>query len=63
MDKKLMRREEGKIILGVCTGIAKYFDIDVTLVRICWIIASLFFGIGIFGVLAYILCAIIMPNK
>lgn len=63
MNKKLMRYEEGKIILGVCNGIAKYFDVDVTLVRICWIIASLFFGIGIFGVLAYILCAIIMPNK
>ncbi len=58
--KRLYKIEQGKKLAGVCGGIAEYFDVDPTLVRIGWVIASLAFGCGL---LAYIICAIIMPNK
>ena len=58
--KRLYKIEQGKKLAGVCGGIAEYFDVDPTLVRIGWVIASLAFGCGL---RAYIICAIIMPNK
>ena len=53
--KRLYKIEQGKKLAGVCGGIAEYFDVDPTLVRIGWVIASLAFGCGL---LAYIICAI-----
>lgn len=44
---------------GVCGGLAEYFGIEVTIVRLIWVVATLFFGSGI---LLYILAAIIMPK-
>lgn len=58
--KKLCRVEDGKMIAGVCTGVAEYFCIDVSIVRLCWVLFSLFVGCGI---LAYIIALIIMPIK
>lgn len=58
-NKKLCRLEKGKIIAGVCAGMAEYFSIDVTVVRLCWVLFSLFAGCGI---LAYIIALIIMPK-
>ena len=60
MKKRLYKTEEGKKLFGVCGGIAEYFDIDPTIVRLLWII--LLFCVGT-GVLAYIIAAIIMPKK
>ena len=60
MKKKLYKIDEGKKIDGVCGGIAEYFDIDATLVRLGWII---FCALGGSGVLAYIIAAIVMPRK
>ncbi len=60
MQKKLYKIEEGKMLDGVCGGIAEYANIDPTVVRVIWAIVSLWGGIG---VLAYIACAIIMPRK
>ena len=60
MKKKLYKIDEGKRIDGVWGGIAEYFDIDATLVRLCWII---FCALGGSGVLAYIIAAIVMPRK
>ena len=60
MDRKLYRAEEGKMIAGVCAGLAEYFAIDPTLVRLAWV---LFCALGGSGVLAYIICALIMPSK
>ena len=60
MKKKLYRVEEGKKICGVCAGLALYFDVDVTLVRIIWLILVFCFGTGI---LLYFLIALIMPTK
>ena len=47
------------MLCGVCTGIAAYFDIDPTLVRLGWILFSLLGGSGL---LAYIICAIVIPE-
>ena len=60
MKKKLYRSESDKKLCGVCGGIAEYFGLDSTIIRLLWIIASLFVGSGI---LCYIICALIMPVK
>lgn len=56
--RKLYRSTYDKKLAGVCGGLAAYFGIDATLVRLLWIVASLIFGSGI---LLYILAAIIIP--
>ena len=60
MKKKFYRVQENKILCGVCTGVAEYFDIDVTIVRILWAMAVLLGGSGI---LLYIVIALIAPMK
>lgn len=60
MKKKLYKSNEDKIIDGVCGGVAEYFDLDSALVRVLWAVISIFAGAGI---LAYIVCALIMPRK
>ena len=60
MNKKLYREKEGRKILGVCIGIANYFDIDPTLVRLGWIIAIFCAGGGLF---AYLIAALILPER
>ena len=47
------------MLCGVCTGIAAYFDIDPTLVRLGWVLFGLLGGSGL---LAYIICAIVIPE-
>ena len=61
MKKKLYKIEQGKKLDGVCGGIAEYFDIDATLVRLAWIIVSAFSAGS--GIIAYIIVAIVMPKK
>lgn len=58
-NKKLFKSESDKKLCGVCGGIAEYFDIDSTLVRLAWIL----FSVCAAGILAYILAAIVMPNE
>ena len=60
MEKKLYRVMQGKQLAGVCTGLAEYFKLDVTLVRVLWVLLVLFAGAGL---LAYIACALIIPEK
>ncbi len=60
MEKKLYKSIADKKICGVCGGIAKYFGIDPTLVRLAWI---LFTCLGGSGLLAYIICAIVIPEQ
>lgn len=60
MKKRLYKIEKGKKLDGVCGGIAEYFEIDPTLVRLAWILFTACAGSGI---LAYIIAAIIMPRK
>ena len=60
MRKRLFRVEQGKMLCGVCGGIAEYFDLDPSLVRLGWIV---FCALGGSGVLAYIIAAIVIPTK
>ena len=58
--KRLTRSTTDCKLAGVCAGIAAYFDIDPTLVRIAWVVFCL---LGGSGVAAYIVCAILMPKE
>jgi len=61
--KRLYKIENGKIICGVCGGIAEYFNIDPSLVRIIAVVASLLLSAGFGGLVAYIIAACIIPKK
>ena len=58
--KRLYKINEGKVIDGVCGGIAHYFACDPTLVRVIFAIAAC---CGSVGVWAYLVCALIMPRE
>ena len=57
-DKKLRKSKDTKLC-GVCGGIAEYFDMDPTVVRIIWLVLVLCAGTGL---LAYIIAALLMPK-
>ncbi len=59
MQKKLYKSATDKKVCGVCGGIAKYFGIDATLVRLGLVAFCLLGGSGI---LAYIVCALVIPD-
>lgn len=58
--KKLYRLDKGAVLAGVCGGVAEYFNLDPSIVRI--IAAVLFFAGGL-SVWVYIIAAIILPKK
>lgn len=53
-DKRLYKSSENSMLCGVCGGIAEYFDIDPTLVRLAWVILTCF---------GDIIAAIIIPKR
>ncbi|MFH1473819.1 MAG: PspC domain-containing protein [Candidatus Aenigmatarchaeota archaeon] len=58
--KRLYRSGKNKILGGVCGGLADYFNVDPTIVRILWIIFGLAYGSGL---LAYLIAWIIIPRN
>jgi phage shock protein C len=58
--RKLYRSQVNKMLGGICGGLAEYFHIDATLVRLIWVIISLFGGVGVIAYIAGLL--IIPPN-
>ena len=58
----LERPRRGRKIAGVCLGLANSLDVDVTLVRVLWVVFTLLFAIA-FGVVAYIVAWILMPEE
>ena len=60
MNRKLYKSNTDKKIDGVCAGVAEFFDIDPTIIRLIWACAVLFAGTG---VLLYIVAALVMPRK
>jgi phage shock protein C len=58
--KRLVRPRQGRKIAGVCLGVAEYFDVDVTLVRLVWLITSFMTGIGL---ISYPIAWIVMPEE
>ena len=61
--KKLYKSNKNRVFAGVCGGIGEYFDTDPVLVRLLWVLISIFFGAGILGLIAYILAALIIPQN
>lgn len=60
MEKKLYRSRTDKTICGVCGGLAKYLNMDVTIIRLIVVLLTLFVGGGL---IAYIVCALIIPEE
>lgn len=60
--KRLYRSKKDRMLCGVCGGIAEYFNVDPTLIRILWVILSLP-GVVFPGILVYIICCIIIPEN
>ena len=58
--KRLYRSKTNRIIAGVCSGIAEYFNVDPTLIRLLGLLFSLSGGAG---VLAYVIAWIIIPEE
>lgn len=60
MVKKLTRNMDDKILGGVCSGIADYLGVNPLIIRILWIVFTLFFAIGL---IVYIICWILLPTE
>lgn len=60
MKKRLYKSNQDKMLDGVCGGIAEYFDLDPTVIRLAWVV---FCAMGGSGILAYIIAAIVIPRN
>lgn len=60
--KKLYRSRTDVKLTGVCGGLAAFFNIDSTVIRLVWALVTLF-SAGIPGVLIYVICAIVIPEE
>jgi phage shock protein C len=58
--KRLVRPRSGRKIAGVCLGFAEYFDIDVTIVRVVWLITAIMTCIGF---IPYFIAWIVVPEE
>ena len=60
MEHRLYKSTKNKMVNGVCGGIAEYFDIDPTIVRLAWVILGFCGGVGLW---AYVIAAVIIPQR
>jgi phage shock protein PspC (stress-responsive transcriptional regulator) len=60
-SKQLVRTRDGRIVAGVCSGLAEYFGIDANLIRV--IVAVLTVFTGGFGALAYLAAWVVLPEE
>ena len=60
-EKRLYRSNANRMISGVCAGIAEYFEVDPTLVRLVWAVVTCFTAGA--GIVAYIAASIIIPEQ
>ncbi len=58
MTKRLYRSKQEKMIAGVCGGMAEYFDVDPTIVRLLWVALTFVAGSGLF---CYLIAMIVIP--
>jgi phage shock protein C len=59
--RKLVRSRTDRKVAGVCAGFAEYFDIDITIIRLIWVLLAIF--AFPFGELAYIIAWVVMPEE
>ena len=60
MKKRLYRSKTDRKLAGVCGGVAEYFNIDPTIVRVIWALLAFFYGTSI---LLYLIMAFVVPEK
>ena len=61
MNGKKLTKGHDKMLAAVCSGLAEYFDVDVTLVRVIYAVATAFCA-GFPGIIVYIILALVMPD-
>ncbi len=61
-EVKKLYRSRNKQLLGVCAGMAEYMNTDPTVVRIAWVILTLFTGF-VPGLLVYVLLGLLIPEE
>ena len=59
-NKPLVRPRQGTVIGGVCAAFGNYFDLDITVIRIIWVLAVVMAGTGL---LAYLICWLVIPKE
>ena len=59
-QKKLYRSRDNRIFFGVCGGLGEYLNIDANLLRIIFVVLGF---AGMFGILAYLICAALLPVR
>ena len=63
VDGRVLRRSTtDKQIAGVCGGMAEYFQVDSTMVRLVWVVLSIFIGCVIGGIIAYLIAWLVIPK-
>ena len=60
--KRLLRSKNDRMIAGICTGLAKYFEIDPVVVRLVWLLITVFTGFFP-GLIVYILAILVIPSE
>lgn len=60
--KKLYKSNTDKVIAGVCGGLGEYFGVDSVILRLGWLVITIFSGIAP-GILAYIVAMLVIPRK
>lgn len=59
MSKRLYKSRHNRMLCGVCGGVGEYFGVDPTVIRLIFVLLTIF---GMSGLLFYLICAIIMPS-
>ncbi len=62
MNKKLYRSRSNRMLSGVCGGLGDYFSIDVTIIRLVWVLISIM-SVGFPGIIAYVIAVFIIPEE
>ncbi|MBR3731175.1 MAG: PspC domain-containing protein [Spirochaetales bacterium] len=63
MAKKLCRSSTDKKLFGVCGGLAEYFGMDSTVMRVIWVLVTLLTGIGLSLIIVYLVMGLVMPEN
>jgi phage shock protein PspC (stress-responsive transcriptional regulator) len=61
--KRIIRPHIGRKVGGVCAGLANYYDVDVTVVRLLWVVLSIYPGAIVLGAIAYVIAWFIIPAE
>lgn len=61
-DRKLMRSTTDRMVCGVCGGLGLYTGIDPTVIRVLYVVISLFASAGVGGLILYFILAVIIPE-